>query len=41
MGDNRLDTLMQLFSARDKVDKFDLEGIVNEWSLLKHRRVKT
>lgn len=40
-GDKRLDSLLVLFSARDIVDKINIREIVNEWSLLKHRRVKT
>lgn len=40
MSDERLDSLLVLFSARDIVDKINIQEIVNKWSLLKHRRVK-
>lgn len=40
MGDDRLNSLMLLFSSKDKVDEIDLCEVVQKWSLLKHRRVK-
>ncbi|XP_054717345.1 zinc finger MYM-type protein 1-like [Uloborus diversus] len=40
MGDDRLDSLMLLFTAKDIVDKIDTHDIVTKWSQLKLRRVK-
>lgn len=40
MSDERLDSLLVQFSARDIVNKINIQEIVKEWSLLKHRRVK-
>jgi len=40
MSDERLDSLLVLFSARNIVDKINIQEIVYKWSLLKHRCVK-
>lgn len=41
MGDERLDSLMLLFTSKDIVDKISLSQIVEKWSTLKHRLINT
>lgn len=38
--DERVNWLMHLSTAKDIVDKIDLQNIVDEWSILKNRRIK-
>lgn len=39
MTDDRLNSLLTLFSARDLLDNINISEVVKEWSLLKKRRV--
>lgn len=40
MTDNQLNFLSLFFSEKDIVDEININEIVTQWSLLKHRRIR-